>query len=184
MGWIAIVIICVVLLFLILNVFSSRRGKKSASRQTTAVLPSKRSSKEIEDSKVEATEETSSKRTNLSVLEDFRYKHKQEGRQRASKEATTYGRSDEVTRTYARHDLQKLWKESLKTLFLDELSPAQPYLRKAYKLEEEGADQEKIQKVLEKAHQLDKDATAFYLGRMSIIKKVQSKSHQNRDQPQ
>ena len=184
MGWIAIVIICVVLLFLILNVFSSRRGKKSASRQTTAVLPSKRSSKEIEDSKVEAIEEASSERTDLSVLEDFGYKHKQEGRQRASKEATTYGRGGEVPRTYARHDYQKLFEESIKTLFIDDLSPASPYLHEAYRLEKEGADQEKIQKVLEKAHQLDKDATAFYLGRMSIIKKVRSKSHQNQEQPQ
>lgn len=176
MGWIAIVIICVVLLFFILNLFSSRRGKKSVSRQTTAVLPSNRSSKEIEDSKVEAIEEASSERTNLSVLEDFRYKHKQEGRQRASKEATTYGRSDEVTRTYARHDRQKLFEESIKTPFPDEWSPALHYLYEAYKLEEERADQEKIQKVLEKAHQLDKDATAFYLGRMLIIKKVRAKA--------
>jgi len=184
MGWIAIVIICVVLLFLILNVFSSRRGKKSASRQNTAVLPSKRSSKEIEDSKVEAIEEASSERTNLSALEDSRDKHKQKGRQRVSREASTYGGGGEVPRTYARHDYQKLFEESIKTLFLDELSPASPYLHEAYRLEKEGADQEKIQKVLEKARQLDKDATAFYLGRISIIKKVRSKSHQNREQPQ
>ncbi len=184
MGWIAIVIICVVLPFLILNVISSRRGKKSASRQTTAVLPPKKSSEGIEDSKVEAIEEAPPERTNLSALEDSRDTHKQEGRQRAAKEATTYGRSDEVTRTYARHDWRKLSEESIKTPFPDEWSPALPYLYEAHKLEKEGADQEKIQKVLEKAHQLDKDATAFYLGRMSIIREVRSRSHQNREQPQ
>jgi len=172
MGWIAIVIICVVLLFLILNVFSSRRGKKSASRQTTAVLPSKRSSKEIEDSKV-AIEEASSERTNLSALEDSRDKHKQEGRQRASKEATTYGRSDEVTRTYVRHDRQKLFEESIKTPFPDEWSPALPYLYEANKLEREGADQQRVQEMLEKARQADSNATSFYIGRWSIIKKTQ-----------
>ena len=172
MGWIAIVIICVVLLFLILNVFSSRRGKKSASRQTTAVLPSRRSSKEIEDSKV-AIEEASSERTNLSALEDSRDKHKQEGRQRASKEATTYGRSDEVTRTYVRHDRQKLFEESIKTPFPDEWSPALPYLYEANKLEKEGADQQRVQEMLEKARQADSNATSFYIGRWSIIKKTQ-----------
>ncbi len=178
MGWIAIVIICVVLLFLILNVFSSRRGKKSASRQTTTVLPSKRSSKEIEDSKVEAIEEASSERTNLSVLEDFRYKHKQEGRQRASKEATTYEQSDKVTRTYARHDWQKLFQESIKTPFPDEWSPALPYLYEAYKLEKEGADQQKVQEVLEKARQADSNATSFYMGRRSIMEKMQQHDHE------
>ncbi len=185
MGWIAIVIICVVLLFLILNVSSNRRGEKSASRRTTAVLPPKESSEGIENSKVEAIEEVSPERIDLSALEDSRDKHKQEGRQRVSKEATAYRLSDEVPRTYApRHDYQKLFEEAIKTLFLDELSPASPYLHEAHRLEAEGADREKIQKVLEKAHQLDKDATAFYLGRMSIIKKVRSESQQNREQPQ
>ena len=140
MGWIAIVIICVVLLFLILNVFSSRRGKKSASRQTTAVLPSRRSSKEIEDSKV-AIEEASSERSNLSALEDSRDKHKQEGRQRVSKEATAYGLSGEAARTHARYDWQKRFEESIRTPFPDEWSPALPYLYEANMLAREGADQ-------------------------------------------
>ncbi len=172
MVWIAIVIICAVLLFLILNVFSSRRGKKSASRQTTAVLPSRRSSKEIEDSKV-AIEDASSERINLSALEDSHAKHKQEGRQRVCKEATTHGRSDEVTRTYVRHDWQKLLEESIKTPFPDEWSPALPYLYKANKLEKEGADQQRVQEMLEKARQADSAATNFYMGRWSIIKKTQ-----------
>ncbi len=184
MGWIVIVIICVVLLFLILNVSSSRRGRKSTSRQTTAVLPPKRLSKEIEDSKVEAIEEVSPERTNLSVLEDSRDKHKQEGRQRVSREASTYGRGGEVTRTYARHDYQKLFEESIKTLFLDELSPASPYLHEAHRLEAEGADREKIQKVLEKARQIDSDAYTSYITRWSIIKRVRSEKQQNREQSQ
>lgn len=168
MGWIAIVIICVVLLFLILNVFSSRRGKKSASRQTTAGLSSRRLSKEIEDSKAEVIEEVSSERT-----KDVRSKHKQERRQRTSKEATIYGRSDEVARTYARHDWQKLFEESIKTPFPDEWSPALPYLYEANKLEKEGADQQRVQEMLEKARQADSNTTSFYIGRWSIIKKTQ-----------
>ena len=167
MNWITIVIICVVLLFLILNVFSSRRAKKPTSRQPTAVLPSRRSSKGIEDSQV-AIEEASSERT-----EDVRSKHKQERRQRTSKEATPYGHGGEDTRTHVRYDWQKWFEESILTPFPEELGPASHLLHEAYRLEKEGADQEKIQEVLEKARQADKDATAFYLRRMSIIKKTQ-----------
>jgi len=130
MGWIAIVIICVVLLFLILNVSSSRRGKKSASRQTNAVLPPKKSSEGIEDSKVEAIEEASPERSNLSALEDSRDKHKQEGRQRVSKEATTYRRGGEVTRTYARYDWHKRFEESILT--------ASPTLGSSYLISQAG----------------------------------------------
>jgi hypothetical protein len=184
MGWIAIVIICVVLLLIILNVSSSRRRRKSASRQDTAVLPPKKSSEGVENSKVEAIEEASSEHIDLSVLEGSRDKHKQEGRQRVSKEATAHGFSGEAARTYARYDWQKHFEESILTPFPEEWSPALPHLHEAYKLEEEGADREKIQKVLEKAHRLDKDATAFYLGRMSIIKKVRGESQHSRGQPQ
>jgi hypothetical protein len=147
------------------------------------VLPPKRLSEETEDSKAEGVEEVSPERDNFSALQGLRHKHRQEGRERASKEVTTYGRS-EVTRTYARYNWQKRFEESILKPFPEEWSPALPHLHEAYRLEEDGADREKIQKVLEKARQLDKDATAFYLGRMSIIKKVRSESYQNRQQPE
>lgn len=70
------------------------------------------------------------------------------------------------------------------TPFPEEWSPALRYLYEAHRLEEEGADRERIQEVTEKARQADKDATAFYLDRLSIIKKVRSERHQNRQQPQ
>lgn len=172
MGWIAIVIICVVLLFLILNVFSSQRGKKSASRQTTAVMPSERSSKEMEDSKVEATEKALLEHTTSFV---------QKGRQRASKEATTYGDGGEAPRTYVpRHDYQKLFEESIKSPLPEGCNPAALHLLfDAWELEKEGGDQKKIQKLLKEAYELDKDATNIYLTRMSIIKERRNKSHQN-----
>ena len=101
---------------------------------------------------------------------DIVIRKKQEGRQRASSETTKYGSSSETAKTYVRHDWQKLFEESIKTPFPDEWSPALPYLYEAYKLEKEGTDQQKVKELLEKARQIDSDATNFYIGRRSIIK--------------
>jgi hypothetical protein len=109
---------------------------------------------------------------------DIEIGYKQEEWQRASREAATYGRGSEVTRTYARHDWQKLFEESIKTPFPDEWSSALPYLHEAYKLEREGADQQKVQEVLEKARQADSNATSFYMGRRSIMEKMQKHDHE------
>jgi hypothetical protein len=105
-------------------------------------------------------------------------KPKEEERQRASREAATYGRRSEVTRTYARHDWQKVFEESIRTPFPDEWSPALPYLYEAYKLEKEGADQQKVQEMLEKARKADSNATSFYIGRRSIIRKIQNQNNE------
>ena len=99
-------------------------------------------------------------------------------RQRFCREASASGRSDEVGKTYVRHDWQKLFEESIKTPFPDEWSPALPYLYEAYKLEKEGADQQKVQEVLEKARQADSNATSFYMGRRSIMEKMQKHDHE------
>jgi hypothetical protein len=138
---------------------------------------------EIEDGSLEPIDETSSERTNLPMSKDTQNKYEGDERQRISKEAIPYGQGREGTRTYVRYDWQRHFEESILTPFPEEWSPALPYLHEAYRLEE-GADQEKIQEVLEKARQADKDATTFYLGRLSIIKKVQSDKHQNRQQSQ
>lgn len=82
------------------------------------------------------------------------------------------------------YDRNKRFKESILSPFPQGWSPALHYLHEAYRLEKEEADLEKIQEVLEKAQQADKDATAFYLGRMSIMKKVQSERRWDRQQPQ
>lgn len=180
MGWIAIAFICVIFLFLVVYVFSRRHNKKSASHRTTTFLPPKRLSKETEDSRVEPIEETFPEKPKLPILKDTDDRHEQDEQQRISKEATPYGQGAESTRTHVRYDWQKRFEESILTPFPEEWSPALHYLYEAHKLEEEGADQEKVQKVLEKAHEADKDATAFYLGRMSIIKKVQSERQRDR----
>jgi len=109
---------------------------------------------------------------------DIELDHKQGQRKLAPREPTTYGRSSEVTRTYARYDWQKLFEQSIKTPFPDEWSPALPYLYEAYKLEKEGADQQKVQEVLEKARQADSNATSFYMGRRSIMEKMQQHDHE------
>lgn len=137
---------------------------------------------EIEDGTLVAPVEAGQDRSHLSTLEDTRDTYDQDEQRQTSREKLQYGRIDDSTRSYTRHDWQKRFDESILTPFPEEWSPALPYLHEAHKLEEAGADQAKIQKVLEKAHGTDKDATAFYLGRMSIIRKVRSKKRQNRQQ--
>ena len=100
--------------------------------------------------------------------------YKQKKRQQASREADTSGYSSDVTRIYATHDWQKLFEKSIKTPFPDEWSPALPYLHKAYNLEKEGADQIKIREMIDKAYELDRNATTFYVGRLAIMKKTQN----------
>lgn len=132
---------------------------------------------EIEDSALESPAEAGRERPHLSTLEDTRDTYDQDERQLTSREKPQYGRIDDSTRTYTRHDWQKRFEESILTPFPEEWSPALAYLHEAYKLEQEGADQGKIQEVLEKARETDKHATAFYLGRMSIIRKIRSERH-------
>lgn len=168
MVWIVIVFICIALLFLLIRMISSRRSGKSVSRQTTPVETFKRSNKDIGGNKVSFREKKSRER---------------DKRQRVSKAATQYGYSGETTRTHARHDLESLFEESIRTPFPDEWSPALPYLHEAHRLQEKGADQEKIEEVLKKARDADRDATANYLIRMSIIQKVRRKRWQNRQRP-
>jgi hypothetical protein len=105
-------------------------------------------------------------------FKDIGSKQNQEGRQRASSGTTKYESRSEFAKTYVRYDWQKLFEESIKTPFPDEWSPALPYLYEAYKLEKEGGDQQKVQEMLEKAREADGDATSFYIGRRSIMKKT------------
>ena len=50
-----------------------------------------------------------------------------------------------------------------------------PYLHEAHKLETEGADQQKVQEMLDKAREADSNATSFYTGRRSIMRKMQNR---------
>jgi len=85
--------------------------------------------------------------------------------------------SRESSKTYVRYDWQRIHEKSIRTVFPDEWSPALPYLFEAYELEKAGADQQKIQEMLEKARQADSNATSFYMARRSIIKKMQNANH-------
>jgi hypothetical protein len=133
---------------------------------------------EIEGSKLEPIEETSSETTNLPVSEDAQNKYERHERQQVSREAVPYGHSGEGTRTYARYDWQKHFEKSIRTPFPDEWSPALPYLYEANRLEREGAHQQKIQEVLEQARKADSEATSFYVTRWSIMKKTQNQNHE------
>jgi hypothetical protein len=112
------------------------------------------------------------------IPEDTEAKDERTKRERVSREAVSYGGGREGTRTYARYDWQKRFEESIRTPFLDEWSPALPYLYEANRLEREGANQQKIQEVLEQARKVDSNATSFYIARWSIMKKTQNQNHE------
>lgn len=134
---------------------------------------------ELKDARLEESAEVPPSDVPTSLTpKDIEIGYKQEQRKLAPREPTTHGRSSEVTRTYVRYDWQKLFEQSIKTPFPDEWSPALPYLYEAYKLEKEGADQQKVQGVLEKARQADSNATSFYMGRRSIMEKMQQHDHE------
>jgi hypothetical protein len=103
--------------------------------------------------------------------------YKQKKQQSLSKEAVTYGWGREARRTYVSYDWQRIFEESIRTVLPDEWSPALPYLFEAYELEKQGADQQKVEEMLEKARQADSNATGFYIARRSIIKKMQNHEH-------
>jgi hypothetical protein len=105
-------------------------------------------------------------------------RYAQKKRKRTSREGDKSGYSSDVPRIYTTHDWQKHFEESIRTPFPDEWSPALPYLHKAFNLEQEGADQIKIQEMIEKAYELDRDATTFYIGRLAIMKKTQANSRE------
>ncbi len=168
MDWIAIAFICVLVILIVIFNVSRRKRSENDIR------------KPIEDNKSEPVRDTLPEPSNAIVSRDAPNKYKGNKQQRVSKQIGPYGHGQQDTRTHVRYDRQKILDESILTPFPEEWSSALPHLHEAYRLEEEGADQEKIQKVLEKAHQADKDATAFYLGRMSIIKKVQSERQRDR----
>ena len=74
------------------------------------------------------------------------------------------------------YDYQKRFEKSILSPFPEELSPALPYLHEANRLEIEGADQHRVEEMIEKARQVDSSATLYYLARWSIIKKNKPKN--------
>jgi hypothetical protein len=90
---------------------------------------------------------------------------------RSPRKASRYREGSETPKSYVHYDWERIFENSIRTPFPDELSPASPYLHEAYRLEKEGADQQKVQELLEKAREVDSNATGFYLVRWSIIKK-------------
>lgn len=136
---------------------------------------------EIEDEEPASNEEVSPKMpplpSNLKYHSDS--VHKPPKRSRIPRRGTQHEHIDETPRTYTRHDWQKHFEESIHTLFPDEWSPALPYLYEARRLELEGAEEERIREVLEKAREADSRATDFYNVRRMIIRKMQGRSNEN-----
>jgi len=160
MVWIAIALVCVLAIVIFsLYAYKNKRGKKDIRRTNVTTV-----------------EEVPPKPADLPNLKVITHKYKHDEKPQVSRQTTLRGRGNEVTRTYVRYEWQKLYEESIKTPFPDEWSPALPYLYEAHKLEIEGADQQKVQEILEKARQIDSAATNFYITRWEIIKKRQKQN--------
>jgi len=176
MVWIIITIVSIVILIIVVKLYSKQRGRQSANQKTITTENINRPSNEIDtslstidDTDIESGRiDSEEKASHPTLLKD---RHRQ--RQQLSPDVTPYKHDEEKTRTYVRHDRQKLFEESIHTLFPEEWSEAIPYLRQAYKLEKEGTDPEKVKSLLVKANQIDSRAAVFYLTRLSIMKKKQ-----------
>jgi hypothetical protein len=90
---------------------------------------------------------------------------------RPPRKASRCRQSSEAAKSYVHYDWERIFENSIRTPFSDELSPASPYLYEAYRLERDGADQQRIQELIEKAREVDSNATALYLARWSIMKR-------------
>lgn len=103
--------------------------------------------------------------------------------QPSSRKASPSKSDDGRAKSYVRHDWKKRFEDSIISPFPEELSPARPYLREAYRLQEEGAAQAEIDQVLQKAREADPQATSFYVSRQSIITKRKAKRAKRKPQP-
>ena len=97
------------------------------------------------------------------------------GRNSPRKVTSRYYYAEERTKLPVKHDYMKLLEDSIVTPFPEESSPAIDYLREAYRLEKEGADQREIDQLLNKAKKADPQATNMYLIRLSFIKQRESR---------
>jgi very-short-patch-repair endonuclease len=83
--------------------------------------------------------------------------------------------STEERKSYSRYYRENIWRGGIHTPFPEEFSTALHHLYEANRLEKEGADQNLIDQELEKAHQLDPNATAYYISRWNIMKESRRK---------
>lgn len=99
-------------------------------------------------------------------------------RKSSRRTAPRYYSDEDGTKPPGRYDYNKRFEESIITPFIDELSPASPYLYEVYRLENEGADQNEIDRLLRKADEVDPQTTRTFRLRLSIIKKREVKERQ------
>jgi hypothetical protein len=159
MGWAILVIICIIILIIFLNLSHRKKASKKERRDVTALIPDEH----VEDSPSKAIDQTEKS------IEDLpRGANRQP---RIYKPLTTFRPPTEQHKSYVRYDWQKLYEDSIVSLFPEELSPASPFLWKANQLEREGADQILVEQALAEARRLDAKAYELYIARWSIIKK-------------
>ena len=162
MGWVILVIICIIILIVILNLSHRKKAPKTESRSVTRPIPDQ----PAEDGPLPPVYQTkkSSKDLHRSA----------KGQPRIYQPTTTLRPPAERHKSYARYDWQKLFEDSIVSLFSEELSPASSYIYEANRLEIAGADHILVEQALAKARKLDAKTTELYLARWSIVKKRQN----------
>ena len=161
MGWVILVIVCIIILIVLLYSFHPKKAKKTEPQGITISIPDKH----VEDNSLAVLDQSGKSTEDLK-----RGAHQQP---RVHQPLTTLRPPTERHKSYTRYDRQKIFEDSIMSPFPEELGPASPYLYEANRLERAGADQVLVEQVLAKARELDAKATAFYLARWSVIKKRQ-----------
>lgn len=176
MSWVTFLIVGIILLF-ILYIFLSRHNKKTASTDTTIIQDPKESHKNTGDTGVEKIDEEPPEHNVLPVTQVFQDKHNPETRKSISKETMPYANIGKITKHPSSKDWQQWHIESIHSPFPEEFTPARTLLHEAYELEKKGVPSAEIEKILEKAREVDPNAVSFYQGRMEIIRGKHHNQH-------
>ena len=156
MGWLILVIICIILLTVLLNLY---HRKKAVKPDTAAPI----ADEHVEDVLLTAVDQTEQ------LNEDLQETVKRQPR--TYQPPTTFRPPTERHKSYVRYNWQEIFEDSIVSPFPEDfLSPALPYLQEANRLERAGAAPILVEQALTKAHELDAKAAELYLTRWSIMK--------------
>ena len=159
MGWVIVVFIFIVILIVSLTLHLRKKAIKTKSQDVIRPI-SDQPEIDIPLPPLSQTEESIEDLPKGANLQP-----------RIHKPLTTFRPSTVQQKSYVRYDWQKIFEDSIVSLFSEDFSPALPFLLEANRLEREGADRILVEQALAKARELDAKAYELYLVRWSIIKK-------------
>ena len=161
MGWIVLIIVCAILVFILFNISFRKKIKGDKppvnTRENTNTYIERNAPIRIGHKGI-ASEETTRRIVSK--------KHKRI----IDNQTKPYEYASEKTKSSSRYEWDKIFKYSIHSPFPEDLGPALQYLYEANRLEREGAEQILVQQLLEKARKLDSKATDTYITRWAIIK--------------